>query len=147
MPHAYVWHDSFICVTWLIHMCDMTHSYGWHRLIHMCNMTDLSVRHDSLIRVTWLVYMCNLTDLCVWHDSFICNFSYMRHGSIIWRSRLIHTCDYGVATISRLLQIIGLFCKRALQKRLYSVKETYNFKKPTNRSHPIPDTHLSISYM
>jgi len=22
-----VWHDSFICVTWLIHMCDTTHSY------------------------------------------------------------------------------------------------------------------------
>jgi len=27
---------------------------------------------------------------------------------------------------SRLLKITGLFCKRALQKRLYSVKETYN---------------------
>jgi len=25
-----VWHDSFICVTWLIHMCDMTHSDVWH---------------------------------------------------------------------------------------------------------------------
>jgi len=44
---------------------------------------------------------------------------------------------YGVATISRLLKIIGLFCKRALQKRLYSAKETCNFKVPTNRSHPI----------
>jgi len=44
---------------------------------------------------------------------------------------------YGVATISRLLKIIGLFCKRALWKRRYSAKETYNFKEPTNRSHPI----------
>jgi len=44
---------------------------------------------------------------------------------------------YGVATISRLLKIIGLFCKRALYKRLYSAKETYNVKEPTNRSHPI----------
>ena len=44
---------------------------------------------------------------------------------------------YGVATMSRLLKIIGLFCKRALQKREYSAKETYNFKEPTNRSHPI----------
>jgi len=25
-----LWHDSFICVTWLIHMCDMTHSYACH---------------------------------------------------------------------------------------------------------------------
>jgi len=44
---------------------------------------------------------------------------------------------YGVATISRLLKIIGLFCKRALQKRRYSTKETYNLNEPTNRSHPI----------
>ena len=35
------------------------------------------------------------------------------------------------------LKIIGLFCKRALLKRRYSTKETYNFKEPTNRSHPI----------
>ena len=42
----------------------------------------------------------------------------------------------GRATISRLLQSIGLFCKRALSKRLYSAKETNNFKEPTNRSHP-----------
>jgi len=47
------------------------------------------------------------------------------------------TYTYGVATISRLLKIIGLFCERALQKRLYSAKETYNFKEPTSRSHPI----------
>ena len=44
---------------------------------------------------------------------------------------------YGVATISGLLQIIALFCKRALSKRRYSAKETYNLKEPTNRSHPI----------
>jgi len=47
---------------------------------------------------------------------------------------------YGVATTSRLLKIIGLFCKRALWKRRYSAKETYNFKEPTNRSHPIAIT-------
>jgi len=44
---------------------------------------------------------------------------------------------YGVAMNSKLLKIIGLFCKRALSKRLYSAKETYDFKEPTNRSHPI----------
>ena len=44
---------------------------------------------------------------------------------------------YGVALGSRIDKIIGLFCKRALQKRLYSAKETCNFIDPTNRSHPI----------
>jgi len=44
---------------------------------------------------------------------------------------------YGVATIGRLLKIISLFCKRALSKRQYSAKETYDFKEPTTCSHPI----------
>ena len=44
---------------------------------------------------------------------------------------------YGVATMSRLLKIIGVFCKRDLQKRPIFCKETYIFKHPTNRSHPI----------
>jgi len=44
--------------------------------------------------------------------------------------------DYGVAVVSRLLQIIGLFCKRALQKRPIFSKETYDFREPTNRGHP-----------
>jgi len=42
-----------------------------------------------------------------------------------------------VALVSRIDKIIGLFCKRALLKRQYSAKETYNFVDPTDRSHPI----------
>ena len=52
---------------------------------------------------------------------------------------------YGVATISRLLKIIRLFCKRALKKRRYSAKETHDLKEPTNRSHPI--SHQSLTYI
>jgi len=57
----------------------------------------------------------------------------------VGRHRRIHLADWGlhlsmqksgvpnwVATISRLLQILGLFCKRALSKRRYSAKETYH---------------------
>ena len=50
-----------------------------------------------------------------------------------WGSQI----HYGVTIMSTLLKIIGLFCKRALWKRRYSAKETYNFKEPANRSHPI----------
>jgi len=45
--------------------------------------------------------------------------------------------QYGVALVSRIDTIIGLFCKRALQKRQYSAKETCNFIDPTDCSHPI----------
>jgi len=54
--------------------------------------------------------------------------------SVVWMPL---TARYGEATISRLLKIVCLFCKRALWKRLYSAKEIYDFKEPTNRSHPI----------
>jgi len=53
---------------------------------------------------------------------------------------------YGVATISRLLKIIGPCCKRDLSNR-GSAKETYNLKEPTNRSHPISNLlnmHVSL---
>jgi len=39
--------------------------------------------------------------------------------------------------ISRLLKMIGLFCTKTLKNRLYSAKETYNFKEITHRSDPI----------
>jgi len=46
-------------------------------------------------------------------------------------------CRYGVATISSLQKITGLFCIKDLSKRLNSAKETYNFKELTHLSHPI----------
>jgi len=45
--------------------------------------------------------------------------------------------SYGVASVSSIDQIIGLFCKTALLKRRYSAKATCNFIDPTDRSHPI----------
>ena len=45
---------------------------------------------------------------------------------------------YGVASMSRMLKNMGLFCKRDLQKRPIFCKETYIFKHPINWSHPIP---------
>jgi len=63
--HSYVWRDSFIYVTWLIHTNDMTHA-------HEC--------HDSFIRVIWLHFNCDMTPSYVWHDTFV---------PVTW---LMHTC-------------------------------------------------------
>ena len=43
---------------------------------------------------------------------------------------------YGVASVSKIDWIVGLFCERALKKRLYFAKETYNLIDPTNSSQP-----------
>ena len=45
--------------------------------------------------------------------------------------------SYGVATISRLFKITGLFCRTSSLFQGSFAKETCNFKEPTNRSHPI----------
>ena len=74
---------------------------------------------DAFICVTWLINVRDMTHLHV------------------WRACDMTLCWFAVASIRRLLKIIGLFCKRALYKRRYSAKETYHFKEPTNRSHPI----------
>ena len=54
---------------------------------------------------------------------------------------------YGVASISRMLKNIGLFCKRALQKRPIFLKETYIFKHSINRSHPILLTTINEYFL
>jgi len=44
---------------------------------------------------------------------------------------------YGVTTISSILQIIGLFFRIQSPLQEFFAKETYKFKEPTHRSHPI----------
>jgi len=93
----HVWRDSYICVPWLIHMCDVTHFYVLHDsftfltranvftlislhkalrsvtwLIYTCGMIHSYVWHDLFLRETWLIHMCDMTHLYVWHDFSIC---------------------------------------------------------------------------
>jgi len=70
------------------------------------------------IHVDVYIYMC----------IFVCMYPciYVSMSEVIgpWGYSGMCVYRYGVATISGLLKIIGLFCKRALQKRRYSAKET-----------------------
>ena len=74
MSHSHVWHNSVVRATWLIHMCDTTHSYVRHdsvyRRIHICDVTYAFEWHDSTVRVTWF-HMCVMTHSYVWNDLFI----------------------------------------------------------------------------
>ena len=131
---SYVCYDSFLCVTCLVDMCDMTHSYVWHDsftcvpwLLHMCDMTPAYslpasfMWRDSFIYVTWLIHTRDMTHSCVWHDSFIfvtwliymCDMthSYVWHDSFICVTWLMAA---KIRVCSRIDKIIGLFCHRAL---------------------------------
>ena len=131
-------------------MCDMTHTYehgsrrkryfSYVRVTHMnesCHTCEWVMSHTI-----WMSHVTHMN--ATWHT---CAESFHTYESVILHIRMSHVthanvvmshmwmCEsessskgthYGVATNSRLLKIIGLFCKRALQKRRYPAKETYN---------------------
>jgi len=73
----HAWRDLFICVEWLIPMCNLTHSY---------------LRRDLFICVTWLISMCDMTH-SRWHDSCMC---YTTYSYVIWLFHMWHDsfiCD------------------------------------------------------
>ena len=104
------------------HTCICVYSTSTDALAsHVCDMTHVYMRHDSYVGVT-----------CMWHDSCICAawlvgrkdvVRYLKNSgwTHLFTRIYIHIhisremthvyVRYGVATISRLLKIIGLFCK------------------------------------
>ena len=98
-----------------------------HSLSNIC-ITSLFI-HVGVLHAAFTCVFINAL-----YIFYICNVS--RIHTIIW-VLIQKASQYGVAATSRLLNITRLFCKRDLWKRRYSAKETYNFKKPADHSHPI----------
>jgi len=62
---AHVRHDSFIRVTWRIHMCDMTHTHVWPESF---GRETWLVASQHCACATWLIHTCDMTYSYVWHD-------------------------------------------------------------------------------
>jgi len=143
---------------WMSHMNESQHPIPWHEwVIWMSHVTYINQSHP-----TW---MCRFTfsppmtsSCCQWNEWVIrlslskliglfCKRAHEKRrysAKETWNEWVIrlslsiplphlhetHCTEhcYEVATISRLLKMIGRFCKRAHEKRRYSAKETYNFK-------------------
>jgi len=89
MTHPYSWHDSYRCVTWFIHVCDMTHAHICALLCVMRTFADYypqilcldpachdsfapqHVQCDSFMCVTGITHKCDMTHSHAWHDSFV----------------------------------------------------------------------------
>jgi len=102
-----------VCVTWLLHTCDMSHSYVTRahgsfvkrkKTVGMCDMTHSNVTraHWSFVKkkkvyvcVTWLIHTCDMSHSHVTraHGSFVKktkNCRYVWHDSFIRVTWLIH---------------------------------------------------------
>jgi len=100
MSRSRAWHYAFMCVTWHIHMYDITRvcirwwqnlyiyvwrdscAYAWHARC-MCHLficwwhcSYIRVWHDAFVRVMWVIHTCDVTCVCISFD--------ITH---------IHTCD------------------------------------------------------
>jgi len=112
MNQSYVWHDTFTCVKCRVHMCDMTRSYVWHKSCHTYErvMSHIWTRHVTHVKVSCLTYEWVMALVShMWFDS--CS---ERLAACMCVTQL-HMCNmtsyvYGVATVSRIDKIIGLFC-------------------------------------
>jgi len=105
-------HNSFVCVTWLMHICDMTYSYAWSETLygqgvrvmsHAWVMTRSCAGDDLFACVTWLLHTHVMTNSYAWHDLLIrvtwlirmrdvtssCAWHYL-FVCVTW---LIHICD------------------------------------------------------
>jgi len=160
--HSYVWHDSCTCVphsfTWvpsLIRPAKHVDFSPW--------VVSLTLINESCHAYAWVVFLTFINESCHAYEWVLLDDESLIHTRattvrrwVCWTmsewlslmtrllddeldERVTHSSSnsYGVAMISRMLKNIGLFCKRALQKRPVSCKETCIFKHPTNRSHPI----------
>ena len=71
MTNSCVWHDSFVSVRGLIHVCERDMTYATDDLV-------LQPPHNSFMCMTWLVYYNYFLDMTrsslsfVWHDLFMC---------------------------------------------------------------------------
>jgi len=138
---SYMWHDSFMRVTWLMvylyvwrvahsdvrHntlICDISHSYViWLIQAYaphgVCVMTHSYVSHDSFICVTRLIHMCDMTHSYVWRDAF----KYMPHMMCVaWRSVL--QC---VAVCCSVLRCVAVCCTATHCNTLQHTISSYTF--------------------
>ena len=93
--------------------------------VSVCLCLDIS-RTTSLQTIQVCLRVCHGMSSCVRVSVIVCQY--------------VSLCVfgfYGVPTISKLLEIKGLFCRISSLVQGSFAKETYIFKEPTNRSHPI----------
>ena len=138
---AQEWVMSHICMRHVTQMNESRHTYEWVTshiwMSHVTHMNESCHSHEWVMSHIWTSHVTHMNVQQVIRGVNNC-WTWRRNGFFAADRWVLVFSNYGVATTSRMLKNIGLFCKRALQKRPVFCKETCIFKHPTHRSHPIP---------
>ena len=95
MTHSHVWHDSFTCVTWLIHICDIcvrhtaTHCNTLQHTATHCN----TLQHTATSRFEWVAAFTDLPWLIHEWGMCVMTNSHMRIAAFICVTWLIRKRD------------------------------------------------------
>jgi hypothetical protein len=117
----HIWMSHVAHVIASCRTCDWVTSHRW---------ISLGAHNDSVMLHVRMSLVAHMNESYVRHmTSHVCDTSqwvtcatYRPYDEVMSHVLI----KYGVASVSRIDKIIGLFCKRALSKRRYSAKETYN---------------------
>jgi len=102
----HMWHDSSICVTRIVLMCDTNRTYVWHD-----SKNDVANPHEPTL-MTWLIHICDTTHSHMWNDPprivevcVICvpRLANMWHDPFTYVAWLIYICE---KTFSGLLRCV-----------------------------------------
>ena len=126
-----------------MHVCVCTH-------IHMFSHSEIKMPSKTFVP-DMIDIFCHIENICFRYKSHMA-LVFQNVRTFVYRKYLNQTRvsdnsrHYEEATISWLLKTMGLFCKISSLLKGSFVKETFNFKEHTNRSHPIVEGH-KISYV
>ena len=131
-----VWRDSLIRVAWLIYVCDTPRACVWHDPSTRAPWPSRCMWHDSYIRdsyirptqllhgfdyhihLPWLICMCAMTHARDIENLFWRRRRALHFGALDSPDRAL---AYGVAIMSRLLEIIGRFAECILFYRSHPI--------------------------
>jgi len=136
MLYVYIHHEWRECIYVYVYTCTSIYIY-----MGIYVWMNIRIRIYMHMYIYMYVYICIYVHMCIYVYMYICiqfisiyvyilyvnMYLYLCIYIYVFMYICIHFCtdldacpSYGVATISRLLKMIGLFCKRALWNRRYS---------------------------
>ena len=133
MTHPYARDDLFVCVTWLIHMCDM------------CEMTHSYLRQDSCICVTWLIHMCDMTLTCMYVSVHVCVCVRVRERECVCMCVCVFVCARACVCVCVCVCVCMCVCVLLLLRHFHG--QSLFFQKGSSESNLLCLNHSMCAWL